>query len=163
MEKWDLYDQDGNKLNEIGVRGEILPKGKYHLVVEIWTINDQNEILITQRDKSKPFGLLWECTCGSVIAGESSIEGAVRELYEETGLKAKKTDLKILTRSFEQQTIYDTYLYCCNFNLDEVQLQEGETIAAKKVTKEELMKLVRANQFVISAWERVSNTKLFKK
>mgnify|MGYP003275554997 FL=1 len=64
MGKWDLYDQNGNKLNEIGISGQTLTEGKYHLVVEIWTINDENEILITQRDKDKPFGLLWECTGG---------------------------------------------------------------------------------------------------
>lgn len=162
MEKWDLYDQNGNKLNEIGIRGQPLLKEKYHLVVEIWTINDQNEILITQRDKDKPFGLLWECTGGSVIAGESSIEGAIRELYEETGLKADKSDLKKIGHFLMDQSIYDIYVYHHNFNLDDVCLQKGETIAVRKATKEELLELVSKNQFVLRAWERVKKTKLFE-
>lgn len=162
MEKWDLYDQNGNKLNEIGIRGQPLQEGKYHLVVEIWTINDENEILITQRDKNKPFGLLWECTGGSVIAGESSIEGAIRELYEETGLKANKNDLEKVGRTFMDQTIYDIYVYRHNFDLADVCLQEGETVAVQKVTKEELLVLVSQGQFFLRAWERLKKTKLFK-
>lgn len=161
MEKWDLYDQNGNKLNEIGIRGQSLPTGKYHLVVEIWTINDKNEILITQRDKDKPFGLLWECTGGSVIAGESSMEGAIRELYEETGLKANKNDLKRVGRTFMDQSIYDIYVYRYNFDLADVCLQEGETIAVNKVTKEKLLELISKDQFVLRAWERAMKTKLF--
>lgn len=162
MEKWDLYDQNGIKLNEIGIRGDILPVGRYHLVVEVWTVNDQDEILITQRDQNKPFGLFWECTGGSVIAGESSMEGAIRELYEETGLKAQKENMERIGRVIMDQSIYDIYLHRYNFELTEICLQEGETIAAKKVTKEELLELINNEQFVLRSWERVKNTKLFQ-
>ena len=42
---------------------------------------------MSQRDRSRPtFPLLWECPGGSVTAGESSLEGAIREVFEEVGV-----------------------------------------------------------------------------
>lgn len=57
------------------------------MVVHAWIRNRKGEYLISQRSASRPtFPLMWECVGGSVIKGESSIEGAVREVKEEVGL-----------------------------------------------------------------------------
>ena len=34
MELWDLYDEQWQKTGETAVRGEKLPEGRYHMVVE---------------------------------------------------------------------------------------------------------------------------------
>ncbi|AUD14346.1 hypothetical protein CW734_12755 [Planococcus sp. MB-3u-03] len=49
---------------------------------------------MTQRDPAKPLPMLWETTGGSVITGESSLTGALRELEEETGLLARPEELR---------------------------------------------------------------------
>lgn len=47
--------------------------GEYHLAADIWVINENNKILITQRHPDKNFGLLWECSGGAVVADESVV------------------------------------------------------------------------------------------
>lgn len=87
MELWDLYDKDRHRTGKIHVRGEELPEELYHLVIHAWIRNGSNEYLIAQRRASRPtFPLMWECVGGSVLAGESSLEGALREIQEEVGL-----------------------------------------------------------------------------
>ena len=46
MEKWDLFDERRQPLNTIHNRQDKMPSGKYHIVVGIWTVNSNNEILI---------------------------------------------------------------------------------------------------------------------
>ncbi len=87
MEKWDLYTKYREKSGKEQIRGEKIPNGFYHLVVHVWIRNCKGEYLISQRSVSRPtFPLMWECVGGSVLMGESSIDGALREVKEEVGL-----------------------------------------------------------------------------
>lgn len=87
MELWDLYDKNRNLLGKDHIRGEILPDDTYHLVVHVWIQNSKGQYLISQRSASRPmFPLMLECVGGSVLKGESSCQGAVREVKEEVGL-----------------------------------------------------------------------------
>lgn len=87
MEKWDLYTKYREKTGREHIRGENLPEGFYHLVVHVWIRNRKGEYLISRRSANRPtFPLMWECVGGSVLKGESSVEGAVRETKEEVGL-----------------------------------------------------------------------------
>lgn len=53
MEYWDLYNKDKVKLNKIVKRGDYLSDDEYHLVVNAWIVNDNNEFLISQRSRNK--------------------------------------------------------------------------------------------------------------
>jgi 8-oxo-dGTP pyrophosphatase MutT (NUDIX family) len=112
-EIWELVDADKRKTGILHERiySERIPKGLYHIVVEIWTRTPDGEILLTQRSPEKPMGLLWECTMGPVLVGEESRDGAVRELAEETGISAKKEDLIFLGDTYYDNWIVDSYLY----------------------------------------------------
>lgn len=80
MEIWDLYDENRNIIGE-HIRGEKLPDDGYHLVVHAWIKNSNNEFLISRRAVNRPtFPLMYECVGGSVIKGESSLTGAIREI-----------------------------------------------------------------------------------
>lgn len=87
MELWDLYTANRVPTGEKHIRGAAIPAGCYHLVVHVWIRNSNGEYLISQRAASRPtFPLMWECVGGSVLAGETSLEGALREVQEEVGL-----------------------------------------------------------------------------
>jgi len=94
-EMWDAYDAQENKLGYEVRRSmaKSMPDGVYHVVVMIYTVTKDGKVLITQRSRNKTNPLKWEVTGGSIIAGESSNEGASRELYEETGLLCKPEEL----------------------------------------------------------------------
>ena len=53
-------------------------KGEYHIVVTAIILNMENEILISKRADFKRYGEMWECNGGSVLAGETSLEGMLR-------------------------------------------------------------------------------------
>ena len=87
IEIWDLYDKDGNTTGLSHVRGVPIPDGYYHLAVHIWIKNAQGQYLIAQRAETKDTNpLKWECQGGSVLKGENSLQGALREVKEEVGI-----------------------------------------------------------------------------
>ena len=84
MELWDAYDVRGNSLEHTLIRGEEVPAGEYHLVADILVRHTDGSFLLTQRDPQKPaFPGCWELSAGgSVLAGETALSGAMRELRE---------------------------------------------------------------------------------
>lgn len=87
MELWDLYNEKRELIGRDHIRGEEIPQGCYHLVVHVWIRNGKGEYLISQRSADRPsFPLMWECVGGSVLKGEDSLTGAIREVQEEVGV-----------------------------------------------------------------------------
>ena len=96
MEIWDLYDENRQIIGE-HIRGEELPDNGYHLVVHIWIRNSKGQFLIAQRSASrKQNPLMWECHGGSVLKGETSLQGALREVKEEVGIDLVADNGKIV-------------------------------------------------------------------
>ena len=159
MEIWDLYDKNRRLTGNTMERGANVAEGFYHLVVEIWTISEDGKMLLTKRHESKPYGLLWECTGGSAVAGEDSLTGALRELREETGLAPKPGELTFVGTLIRKHSIVDTYLYIHEPNLSEVVFQDGEVIDAKIVNIDEFEKMNEDGIIVPSVWERFAKNR----
>ena len=125
-EFWDLFDKNRNKLKRKGVRGEKLKFGEYHLVVNAWIKNANNEFLITRRSAKKAHPLMWECTGGSALMGETSEEAAIREVKEELGIDVKNGVLIGSTIRYYPNCpdILDVWLFENNNKLEEITIQE---------------------------------------
>ena len=96
-EIWDLYNEKRELTGRDQVRGEEIPQGYYHLVVHVWIRNRCGKYLISQRSADRPtHPLKWECVGGSVLKGEDSLTGALRETKEEVGLSLEPKDGKIV-------------------------------------------------------------------
>lgn len=112
-EMWDMYDENRNLTGKKVPRGPI-PEGCYHIVIDVWTLLPDGRILLTKRSPEKPmFPGVWEGTAGSVIEGENSLQGALRELREETGLCAKQEEMILLSAEKGPRVFEDSYLYLC--------------------------------------------------
>lgn len=146
MEIWDAYNLDGTLAGVDLIRGEEIPKGLRHGVAEIFVIHEDGTILLMQRDWNKEgYPGYWESGAGgSVLKGESFLQGAKRELLEETGIHAD--ELEMIYRSVNEETIYHGYLCRTSVPKDSITLQEGETIAYRWVTKEEFMEIYNAGE-----------------
>ena len=97
MEVWDLYNERRERTGQNHIRGDAIPEGYYHLVVHVWIRNRRGEYLISQRSADRStFPLKWECVGGSVLKGENSISGALRETREEVGLSLSPEDGTLL-------------------------------------------------------------------
>jgi 8-oxo-dGTP pyrophosphatase MutT (NUDIX family) len=142
METWDLYDGDRKPLGRVHRRGEALSEGANHIVVEIWTVNARGQVLLTRRDERKqPYPGRWENTGGAVLAGEESRSGALRELREETGIRAGADELEFLGSYRVPGVFADVYLLRRNVALAALTLQPGETVDARWATLEEIRKM----------------------
>ncbi len=142
MEIWDLYDQNECFLHKTHVRGVPLKDDEYHLVVQIWTFSN-HQLLVTLRHEDKPYGLKWEVTGGSVLANESPLEGAVRELKEETGIICDPEELYLSCTKIEGSAIYKSYILVKECSLDMIRCQENETIDARFVSFEQWQEMLK--------------------
>ncbi len=159
MEKWDLYTKYREKTGRALIRGEKIPKGFYHLVVHVWIRNRKGEYLISQRSVSRPtFPLMWECVGGSVWMGESSLDGALREVKEEVGLdlkpetgklvftKMRGADVKYECQKFND--IMDVWLFEYDGELHLEDATTDEVADCKWMTVPEIRKLYEDNHLV---------------
>ena len=155
-EIWDAYDKYGNKLEFDQFRDEPIPEGVYHIVVEIYTVTEDNEILITQRHQNKPWALKWEVTGASILKGETPEQGAIRELKEETGIEVTDSDLNFVYSYMYKNvpSIYKCFVVFINKEKTKIQLQEGETIAYRYLPYNEFKQFIKTDNYVDWVRER---------
>ena len=109
QEVWDLFDKDLNFRGTF-IRGNgYIPADLYHKTVEVIPTDMEGNLLLTRRAMTKRIaaGQL-EFPAGSVISGETEENAAVRELEEETGLRAKK--IYFMQRARSKGIIRYTYV-----------------------------------------------------
>ena len=154
-ELWDLYDRYKDLTGETWERGshEAIPRGRYHLIVSIWTMTPEGRILITRRHNDKSFGGMWENTGGAVIAGESSLQAAYRELSEEIGLKPGRRELIYLGDLWHPGSIVDTYMYVTDVDVGSLKLQEEEVVDARLATSADIEAIHSAGNMVPSVYK----------
>lgn len=144
-ELWDIYDIHKQKTGRFAERDVYeLKEGEYHIVVTGILLNSKNEILISKRAPHKKHGLMWECNGGSILAGETSLEGILRELKEELGVEFSKKEaifLKEIRRDKVPPDFKDLWLFKKDIKIEELTFPDGEAIEAKWVTIEEFMNM----------------------
>jgi len=150
LELWDLYDKNRIKTDRVHKRGIPLAEGDYHIVVHVWIRNNKGEILLTKRHQDKTHPNLWECTGGSILVGEDSIEGALREVKEEIGISLLRSNGKLVKS--ERRDIYnnfcDVWMFDQSFEISETELQQDEVSDVKWVTRSELDNIYSSNLLV---------------
>ena len=72
---------------------------------------------------------LWENTSGWVLTGESSVEAALRELEEETGIEATPEQVTLLGTLLKVQSFVDVYLVRVDIDPKSIRLQKEEAIS----------------------------------
>ena len=155
-EIWDLYDENRELLGKDHVRGEQLPIDGYHLVVHVWIRNSKGEYLIAQRSANRPtFPLVWECVDGSVIKGEDSLQGALREVKEEVGvdLLPEKghvilSDIKKIEFGKVVNKIVDIWLFKYDGEVDLSNATTDEVAQVAWMNREQIKELFEHNMFV---------------
>ncbi len=137
-EIWDLLDKDGR---DTGIRWPRedhykIPEGLYHPCVEIW-VRAGDKLLITKRHPEKQEGLKFDVPGGAVVSGESILDGAIRELYEEVGIFSDADSLSHLGSVAVDNVYAASYLLRLD-RLPELTLQSTEVVGYRLVTKDEL-------------------------
>lgn len=156
MELWDLYTEDRKLTGKEHIRGEKLPENMYHLVVHVWIKNSKGQYLISQRSANRPtFPLMWECVGGSVLKGESSIDGAIREAKEEVGVELLPDNGKLIfskNRKIIDGNRFNDILDVWLFQYDgDATLNNATTDEVKQIVwmdKNQILDLLKQNELV---------------
>ena len=81
-------------------------------------------------------------------SGERAVEGAVRELFEETGIRAAESDLIPCGVFHRAGYIHTFFLLRRDVPDEQLRMQKGETDAFRWVTADEYRALVEAHQTI---------------
>lgn len=157
MELWDVYTPSGEKTGRTHDRSKPLPPGDYHLAVTVVIVGSQG-VLCTLRSREKTmFPGVWENPGGGVLAGETSLDGAIRELWEETGLQAKPEDLRFLCRRTAENPSgegfhMDVYGLKREISSESLILQPGEVDGAAWIPLDQWEQKARAGEILAGAY-----------
>lgn len=150
MEIFDLYTAAREKTGQTMVRGSAAPDGLYRLVVHVCIFNSRGEMLIQQRQPFKSgWPNMWDITLGgAVTAGETSQQGAHRELMEELGIDADFTHTAPTVSTSFRNGFDDLYILHRDLELSQLQLQPEEVQAAKWAGKSEILAMIEGGSFI---------------
>ena len=146
MELNDVYDEKRNLTGRVHRRGTPWRKGEYGLVVCAWVYDGRGNILMTRRAPQKSFPGTWENSGGAALAGENSRQAMVRELFEETGIKAAEEEFEFLESGKDRNFHYDYYCLKRNTPIEEIVLLPGETDAVKWVTYAQVHEMIEKKE-----------------
>ena len=151
MELLDLYDDDGKKLNETIVRGEKPAPGKNIMLSVVFIKNWEGKYLIQKSSLEK--GGEYTTTGGHVTQGEDGLTTIIREMSEEIGIDAEKSDLThIRTIKYPgRYCLFDIYLYeVIRLDISRLILQESEVSEILWLTEAEILDLIDKKLFLES-------------
>ena len=123
----DIYDEKRVKTGRVHKRGTTWKKGDYGLTVCVWVYDGRGRLLLTRRAREKSYPGTWENSGGAVKAGEDSLHGIQRELYEETGIFAELQEFELIDQGKDNYMHYDFYCVKKDTPLSKIKLLPGET------------------------------------
>lgn len=132
----NVVDEKGNIIGEDS-RENIHKKGLLHKEIHVWYFTPKGEIIFQLRGKDKDtFPNLLDATVGGHVEIDDNFEdAALKEILEETGVKARKDDLHLITKvrkkakdpvtGMTNNALRTIYAYRYEGNVDDLQV-EGE-------------------------------------
>lgn len=147
QELWDIYDSNRLPTGRTEPRGPLVI-GDYHLVVGAWLMDREGHILVSRRHPDRPWGNYWECTGGAALAGETSRQAVLREVYEELGLELDTGDGILLDSRREDRCFRDTWFFQGNYDFNRLTLQAEEVAEVRIISRAQYERMYRDLLFV---------------
>lgn len=90
----DILTSEGKPTGKTALKSEAHKKGWFHTTVHIWLFTIDKKLVLQKRARTKKvFPGLWDISvAGHVTAGESILDAAKREVFEEIGLLLQEND-----------------------------------------------------------------------
>ena len=157
----DIFDRDDRPTGRAVPKRQAHEQGLWHRSAHIWIYNDRRDILMQKRSSAKDtFPGLWDISvAGHISAGETPLDGALREIKEEIGTDADARELEYLTtihmeypypqRGWTNREHCYVYLMNKNLNLAKLVLQKEEVEAVRFFSPREFSELIKADRGII--------------
>ena len=143
MEYFDVCDENGEPTGETVERSAAHRDGIRHRTAHVWITRERNgrtELLLQKRSRNKDSfpGLYDTSSAGHIPAGAEPLDSALRELWEELGLRARPEELVLIGtdsvcyekhfhgRRFRDNEFIHVYLYTGTVDERTLRLQEDE-------------------------------------
>lgn len=149
MEYFDIRNSDGRITGEIKERTKVHEDGDLHGTSHVWIMRQNGsggyDLLLQKRSAGKDAypGCYDISSAGHLMAGQDYLPSALRELWEELGIRAKEEDLVFLGihegyyeetfygKPFRNHEISHVYLYDRPVDIEDMILQEDEVESVK--------------------------------
>ena len=149
MEYIEIFDENNNPTGKVKEKQQAHQDGNIHRTAHVWIINDKNELLLQKRSTSKKtHPNCWDISgAGHIKAGESVVDGAIRELKEELGVEVEEKDLQYIatiksTKNPKNMEFQYVYLLNCNKEIEEYIFEDNEVSEVKYIFYKDLEKMV---------------------
>ena len=145
----EIFDENNNPTGIIKEKKKAHQDGDYHRAVHVWIINNKNEILLQRRSEKKennPNCLDTSCA-GHIMAGETILQGAIRELKEELNVDACENEFIYITtirrsKKTQNKEFWYIYLLKCNKTIEEYIFNDKEVSEVKYINYKKLEEMV---------------------
>ncbi len=146
MELLDLYDKELKLTGKTIERGQPIPYGYQIPIVAVIIHNDEGKFLIQKVAARK--GNYYATTAGHVQSGETDfVRAMLRELEEEIGLSATKSELELVKiRRYEYKFTF-LYLMKSNVPVEMLRLQPDEVESVQWMALDEIEELCQQGLF----------------
>ena len=141
-----MYDKELRKTDRTIERGQPIPRGYLIPIVAVLIHNDQGQFLIQK--VAERTGNSYATTAGHVKSGETDFAMAMlRELKEEIGLSATKSELNLVKiRRYEYKFTF-LYLMKSNVPVSMLRLQKDEVESVQWMSLDEIESLCQQGLF----------------
>ena len=149
-EKRDIYEKNGNKTKKVIKKHDKLLPGVLHTII-ILKLKNGNYVMQQRSLNSKYYQGKWDVKGGAVSSGETSDKAAIREVYEELGIKIDNYNVTFLGREiFEKENdtgeIVDIYGCVIDFSEKDFKIDNFEVNDLKFVSYNEFKNNVLYNK-----------------
>jgi isopentenyldiphosphate isomerase len=151
----EVCDSAGRLTGLVKPKPAIHRDGDWHLAVHVWIVTADGRLLLQRRAAAKEnHPDHWDVSfAGHVSAGESVLEAAVREGFEELGVALAPEELEFLATLPQQQVLHGgtyidneraaIFLLRRDVELAALRFQAEEVSDARLVSPDELQRMVR--------------------
>jgi len=158
MELIDILDEEGNKTGISQAKKAVHLQGLWHRTAHIWLLNSKGEILLQHRSaQMENYPDMWDISvAGHISRGESSLQGALREIKEEIGVDLDASQLELIGTTKHQAVLNkgtyfdnefsDVYLVKLDLDIKNFTKQDEEVEALQWLPIKELKSWVQENK-----------------
>lgn len=166
----DVFDVNERPTGDVISKLSAHQNGLWHASAHIWIYNSNGEVLLQKRSAAKDtFPGMWDISvAGHIDAGETPVQGALREMREEIGVSISEDDLEYYT-TIHMEYPYAArgwinrehcYVYLMKMDIDPstLHLQEEEVDDVRFFSLDAFKNMIKADRGIIVPHENYYNT-----
>ena len=163
MKNWDLYNDNLTKTGKVISETENIPEGHYHMALDIWIINSNNQVALFKNaiDYSKRYPGSWSCLGDNLHTNESINDAVKRILDEKIGIINLISNANLLifepVKRDPYQYAYITCIVFFDFDDNVIEFKDYSYSSFKYANKKELITMCNNGEIAYYLIDRINS------